>query len=351
MSKTIKTTRFKTIAKKPAPWIHVRKNLITMGVEINRNISGYVFPHKQSLYDSQKVANVIEESIESNIPRKYKKLLVDTKDDIEMGVIIERRHLDDIDVLKSNRKVLNLYISNNETESILVNNNNHIQVNVYENTEDIEHCFDRAENIVESLNLDYAHSSSFGYLTSEPYMMGFGTRIYAIVHIPFLSVYLTGDERYKILSSFLFPHNIVPCGLYGNDDIIENFVYIDAIASHGKNEHQTILSMFRGISNMLDMEEAMKLNVDFQLMHNQILESFGKKTFCNFIGELEGLKILSDIKTGMDCGIIEEDYEKWEEVFSKSLSNHLKYNSGDNESLHVNRMRANLFNNSEFTLI
>lgn len=165
---------------------------IIMGTQIalSRNITNYPFPHKLSQSESQVIANKISNIIlESEDLFQEDFIAHNIKDisQIEKNTLIERNIISN---KFSTNDIGSIIINKDKTKCIIVNDQDHIKIKIYENKFNVDDAFiiaNKIDDILES-KLDYAFDDRLGYLTSCPINAGTGLKTSIIVHLPVLSL-------------------------------------------------------------------------------------------------------------------------------------------------------------------
>jgi protein arginine kinase len=154
-------------------------------------------------------------------------------------------------------------------------------------------------------NLEYAYNENWGYLTSCPTNVGTGMRASVMVHLPALNI--TGNMN-RILQTVAHI-GLTIRGMYGEGtEIIGNIFQISNQITLGRAEEEIVESLTAVTRQIIDKEkEARKILFDNNRMQieDKIWRSWGIMKNARMMSSQECMKLLSDIRLGVDMGIIE----------------------------------------------
>ena len=153
--------------------------------------------------------------------------------------------------------------------------------------------------------VSYAYSDKYGFLTSCPTNVGTGLRASVMVHLPALT--RTGNIG-KILDVVNgFDMNIR--GLYGEGSKSKGDIYqISNKQSLGISEEETIKNIRIITDKVIDQEKlARKILAKSEIeLEDKVYRDYGILTNAKKIASAECNSLLSNVKLGVDMGIIKE---------------------------------------------
>lgn len=223
------------------------------------------------------------------------------------GHYFVERHLASLDLIAGkNRK--GLFVSDDETISLMVNEEDHIRFQVLSSGFDFATAFGKAAELDEKLDgqLGYAFSPEFGFLTACPTNVGTALRVSLFLHLPGL---VLTREIEKVLRG-VYTLGLQVRGVYGEgSETRGNLFQISNRRTLGQSEAE-IVEVVSGVSRqVIDYErKARKF-----LMHNmrvevedKVFRSLGLLRSAHIISSDEATNLLATVRFGVALGIINE---------------------------------------------
>lgn len=193
-----------------------------------------------------------------------------------------------------------------EAVSIMVNEEDHLRLQTILPGLALQAAWRLADEIDDLLeaHLDYAFDERRGYLTACPTNVGTGMRASVMLHLPGL---LLVDQARKVLSA-LGHLGFSVRGLYGEGSESHGGIFqISNQVTLGKTEEETINTMLSACRQVIDHErgarQALLRDAKVQL-EDRIWRSYGILASCRLLSSEEALRLLSDLKLGLDLGIV-----------------------------------------------
>jgi protein arginine kinase len=159
-------------------------------------------------------------------------------------------------------------------------------------------------------SLEYSFDESCGYLTACPTNAGTGIRASVMVHLPGLAMV---DQIKQVLSA-LTHVGINIRGLYGEGtESLGNIYQISNQVTLGHTEEDLINNLKSISRQVIEQERAVReaLLKDSKLqLEDRICRSYGILGEARMITTQEALKLLSDVRLGVELGIIPENHRK-----------------------------------------
>lgn len=184
--------------------------VVSTRVRLARNLKDYPFPIRLSSEQAREIVDKVGEALADCDVRFHRIDLGSVSDTIRVSML--ERHLISPDFIgeKEGRAV---YLSDDNTVSIMVNEEDHIRLQVIEDGFELDEAFrlaDQLDNIL-SKKLKFAYHEQLGYLTQCPTNLGTGMRASVMLHLPALdmsgTVYRIGANLSKL--------GLTMRGLYG----------------------------------------------------------------------------------------------------------------------------------------
>lgn len=163
--------------------------VISTRVRLARNLKDYPFPSRLSQQGAQKVIEKVKNAIEnsnSSIASDFSFIKLDNLTPAQGASLVER-HLVSPEFI-SDTVGRALLLSRDNSISIMINEEDHIRLQVITDGLSLEQAYDTADRLDTLLdeNLDFAFDEKLGYLTQCPTNLGTGMRASVMLHLPAL---------------------------------------------------------------------------------------------------------------------------------------------------------------------
>lgn len=283
--------------------------VLSSRVRLARNFREYPFPHKSTAEHQQKIIQETQKAIFSgsdSMAGIFRYVDITSLDIIEKAVLVEK-HIVSKELVESKR-LIGLILSQDEQISIMINEEDHLRIQCLASgmqlTKAWEVC-DSLDNLL-SETIDFAWDENIGYLTSCPTNIGTAIRVSVMMHLPALA--MTG--YIKPVLEAMGKLGMAVRGLYGeNTQASGNVFQFSNQITLGKSEQDIILSMHNIAQQIIDQERALRqelLKQNRYKLEDRIFRSFGILKNARIMDTGETLKRLSDLRLGVDMGILED---------------------------------------------
>lgn len=274
--------------------------VVSTRIRFARNISGINFASKIKSEDEEKIISKLKEN-------KVKGLTLyrlSDMDDITKTSLVEK-HILSRDILdKKNGAFL---LNDDESICVMINEEDHVRIQVVNAGLDFATAYKKAKEVDEEISkiFDYAYSDKYGYLTACPTNLGTGLRVSVMLHLPALRI--TG--RIQRVLDVINKVNVTVRGVYGEGTIALGDMYqVSNKVSLGVSEEEIINNVKRITETIIKKEREAreilnKRGVDFE---DKILRMYGTLLYAKKMDYNECAKLISDIKLGVDMGIIKD---------------------------------------------
>lgn len=163
--------------------------IVSTRVRLARNLKDYPFPCRLDSEQKQDVADKIKNALlhsNSAIADSFKYIKMSDLSE-EQAVSLAERHLISPD-FASDRQGRYLLLTQDETISIMLNEEDHIRIQVMSQGLDLENSYNTADKVDTLLDnaLSFAFNPKLGYLTQCPTNLGTGMRASVMLHLPAL---------------------------------------------------------------------------------------------------------------------------------------------------------------------
>lgn len=283
--------------------------VLSSRVRLSRNLKGVPFVTKCSNTDLKTVYDKLKE-ITPLIGYNLKFLSMKDIDILTKQSLVEK-HIISPDFAKTKIPYTAIIINDEENICIMVNEEDHIKLQVFTSGLDIDNLLNLAVEIDEKLEnlVPYSYHEKYGYLTACPTNVGTGAKISTLVHIPALE--MTGNLR-KMLN-VVNSLGMSVRGIYGEGTKAEGDVYqISNNQTLGITEKEIAKNLNLIAQKIIEQERVARkyLAKNSLKLEDKVYRDFGILTNARRLSEEETLDLLSSIKLGTDLGIIKELTDK-----------------------------------------
>ena len=282
--------------------------VLSSRIRLARNFSDAVFPLIADKEELDKIkAYFRSEFSGKRFKENHSFEMIEMKDlsTIEKSVLIEKHLISPL--LAKNSLTSAAMISQNEKISVMVNEEDHIRIQLYfpglQLMNALEKAFEFDDWLEERVN--YAFDERRGYLTSCPTNVGTGMRASVMMHLPALSMTKQLNRMIPAINQL----GLVVRGMYGEgSETIGNLFQISNQITLGRTEEDIIDDLESVVKQLIEHERQARLrlmkNNELKL-EDRIYRSLGVLEYSRIIGSKEAARCLSNVRLGIDLGIIE----------------------------------------------
>lgn len=279
--------------------------VVSSRVRLSRNLNDFNFLNRCSKEKQEEILEKIKEIVPSlGYGLKFVKL--DDLDEVTKLSLVEK-HLISPEFAVKNKNAKAIIINDEENICIMLNEDDHIKMQVFSAGQELENIMNLVVELDEKLGemVEYAYNKNFGYLTASPVDIGTGMKASVIVHLPALT--LTGN-----LSKVLRVVNNLGMsikGVYGEGS--QNYGDLYQISNNqtiGITEKEIIANVKNITEKIIEQERtARKYLCKNEIeLRDMVYRAFGVLTYASKLGTEECRKLLSEVKMGVDLGILNE---------------------------------------------
>jgi len=279
--------------------------VLSTRIRLARNIREIPFVNKITKQQREEVNSIMKQAVEkAGYGLKFIKLK--DIDDITKLSLVEKHILSPEFALNEN-ETRAIAINDEENICIMINEEDHLRIQVLSSGLNLKDSLNLAIELDKKLeqNVNYAYSDKYGFMTSCPTNVGTGLRASVMVHLPALTK--TGNIN-KVLNVVNgFDMNIR--GIYGEGTNSKGNIYqISNKQSLGISEEEIIKNIQIITDRIIEQERLARkiLTKDSLNLEDTLYRTYGVLTNCRKISSEECNKILSEIRLGVDLGIIRE---------------------------------------------
>jgi protein arginine kinase len=301
--------------------------VISSRIRLARNVSGFPFLARCSAQQRRSLEHKIRDTIlAANFSAKTLYVDLENAPEIDRQLLVERHLISKPH--KDAEGARGVAIGENETLSIMVNEEDHLRIQVLRSGLQFEEAWEQINAIDNALEatLDYAFHPRFGYLTACPTNVGTGIRVSVMLHLPALK--LTGEIE-KVFRAAKDMHLAVR-GLYGEGtEATGDFYQISNQTTLGKSE-EDIIGDFKHvvIPRIIDYEHHARktlLNDRTLALDDKVCRALGVLRTARLMTSEETLALLSHVRLGVNLDRVKDlDINKVNELFLLTQQAHLQ---------------------------
>lgn len=279
--------------------------VLTSRVRLARNIRDIPFPQRADSKQKTRAFNIVEKAVKSS---KYMQgsliLKVDKMDALDRQFLVERRIISREQATKTGGG--GVAISEKEIVSVMINEEDHIRMQVlYPGFQLIEvwRLANELDTQFEKV-IDYAFSSTLGYLTACPTNVGTGIRASVMMHLPAL---VLAKQIEQVIQAIL-KLGLAVRGLYGEGtEASGNIFQISNQVTLGKSEEEIVNNLDGVIRQIVGHERNARqllLKNKLKQVEDRVYRAYGLLSNVRTVTSKETVDLLSALRMGVDLGIL-----------------------------------------------
>ena len=280
-------------------------------IRLARNLAATPFPNKAGKKELEDIFATIEEAMKAgDYFKKSLFLKISDLDNVDKQFLIERHLMSHEHATNPTGKAL--LVSEEEILSIMINEEDHLRIQVMQSGLNLNDTFKIATTIDDALSqkLDFAYSLHWGYLTACPTNTGTAMRGSVMLHLPAL---VMTKQINKVLAA-VSKLNFASRGFYGEGTQASgNFYQISNQVSLGHSEEDVIQNINGLIRQIIEQEEQARQALILQnrpMLEDKIFRSYGILRNAHIISSQETVELLSMVRLGVDLNILKDVNQK-----------------------------------------
>lgn len=289
--------------------------MISSRIRLARNIKGIPFTGRMTVEQKKAVCTKVKE-VASAIPGyKFDYIDMENVTAIQAGSMVEE-HLISVE-FANNREGEGLLLDRKHNVSVMINEEDHLRIQVLGRGEKLATLYETASEIDDTLDekLHFAFSEKLGYLTHCPTNLGTGLRASVMMHLPALHESGLINKIINTVSQV----GLTVRGMYGEGSEPAGCVYqVSNQITLGISEKDTIERLediVRQIArNEAALREKMLENISIE---DRVFRSYGIAREARIMSSQEFMKLMSDIRLGIEGGLLNLDTKVLDELCIK----------------------------------
>ncbi|MFH1459522.1 MAG: protein arginine kinase [Candidatus Omnitrophota bacterium] len=277
-------------------------------IRLARNLEKMIFSgwaKREQLEQTRAVLEPVVNELEE-IKKDGLYLKMDDISDVDRQMLVER-HLISRELI-NNHQSRAVSLSRDETVSIMLNEEDHLRIQVLLPGFALDDCWDKIESIDGRLEkkLNFAFSGKWGYLSACPTNTGTGIRASVMLHLPALVL----TKQINRVIQAIVKLGLTVRGLFGEGtEAAGNFFQISNQVSLGRSELEIVDNIKRIINQVLEYEQNARkslTNKNKSSLEDQVWRSYGILKNAYIISSAESIELLSNVCLGIDLGLIKK---------------------------------------------
>ncbi|NLM50744.1 MAG: protein arginine kinase [Clostridiaceae bacterium] len=281
---------------------------ISTRIRLARNIKNKPFPSHLDKKTAQEIAAMVFDIFNSGkIKHDFDTFYFNDLSENEKAVLFEK-HLVSADFLSKSDLPRGVVISKDETISIMINEEDHLRIQVIYPGFKLKEAYDLARKLDTFINekTPYEYHEKFGYLTHCPTNTGSGMRASVMLHLPSLTYAGSIDNILSSISKLGFTIR----GLYGEGTKAEGNIYqVSNQITLGKTDEEIL----RNLSDIINKISTSEKDITKQLYQkndamfkDRCMRALGILQNAYVLSSSEFIQLASDVRNGIDLGIIKD---------------------------------------------
>ncbi|HAU51103.1 MAG TPA: ATP--guanido phosphotransferase [Clostridiales bacterium] len=284
--------------------------VLSSRIRLARNLKGIPFPNRMNDESRKKVLEQISDAMLKRPGNDLMRMDIASLPETDRRALIEN-HLISEELAKG-QEGQSVFISKDENVSVMVNEEDHLRIQVMAPGFALENTYKQAEEIAIYLEkaLPIAFSEKYGFLTAYPSNTGTGLRASVMVHLPIV----TSIGKMPNLIDSLSKAGYTVRGVYGEKSKPAGNIYqISNTITLGISESKTLSNFAKMINEVIALER--KLRKDYyeknkERLEDKVYRSLGELTYARMLPAGEAMNRLSDLRVGVACGFMKDIDER-----------------------------------------
>ncbi len=279
--------------------------VVSTRLRLARNLEKYKFPDLIEEDEVESLENDLLSIMKENIDTKaYEFHRIKDLNNIEKDVFVEEHLISPNLSRKADEG--SFFVRQDEKVTIMVNEEDHIRIQVLLSGLNFEEGYKLSSEIDNYLDdkIEYAFHDQYGYLTSCPTNVGTGLRASVMLHLPCIT--MTGHINSIMLA--ISKLGLTVRGLYGEGSKVYGHLFqISNQVTLGESEEDIIKKLNKVVRQIISRERSYRaymMDYNIITLKDRIFRSLGILKYSRIISSSESMNHLSNIKLGIDLGLI-----------------------------------------------
>ncbi len=281
--------------------------VISSRIRLARNLADYPFISRASNQDRVRIQDDLRESIKA-LAEREEVLFVNVEElgGVDRQFLVERQLISR--ELAESRGARSVTIGQEEKFSLMVNEEDHVRIQVMQSGLDLEAAWARIDRIDDEIekHVNYAFDETLGYLTACPTNVGTGMRVSVMLHLPALVMTRQIEKVFRSLHKI----SLAVRGLYGEgSQAMGDFYQISNQITLGRAEEDIIKQVGDVVPVIIEYERQARdflIRESQENLHDRVARAYGILRNAQTISSEETMHLLSSVRMGINLGLIED---------------------------------------------
>ncbi|WP_156291788.1 protein arginine kinase [Oceanobacillus salinisoli] len=283
--------------------------VLSSRIRLARNIADIPYPLFAEDEKLAEVQSLFQQEYANKSFQEYSDfqfILVRDLSSVEKRVLVEK-HLISPHLTKHTNESAAM-ISGNEQVSIMINEEDHLRIQLYFPGLQLRHALEKAFVIDDWLEekVNYAFDETKGYLTTCPTNVGTGMRASVMMHLPALVLTRQINRMMPAINQL----GLVVRGIYGEgSEALGNIFQISNQITLGKSEEDIVEDLESVVNQLIEHERNARdviMKESPIALEDRIYRSYGVLAYSRVIESKEASNCISNVRLGIDLGIIKD---------------------------------------------
>ncbi|MBQ1839267.1 MAG: protein arginine kinase [Ruminococcus sp.] len=279
--------------------------VISTRVRLARNLKDYPFPCKLSAQGREEVIEKVRDAVQNGnsvLAKDFSFIKMSALDPRQSVSLVEKRLVSPEFISDTAGRAL--LLSSDESLSVMINEEDHIRLQVITKGLTLDEAFDTADKLDTLLDerLEFAFDEKLGYLTQCPTNLGTGMRASVMLHLPALEK----SRAVSRIAGNLSKLGLTIRGAHGEGTEPKGALYqLSNQVTLGISEQAAIENLKNITSQLVAQEEQARERLCRSVeVQNAVARSLGILRYAKVMTHDEALKLLSNVRLGVVSGQI-----------------------------------------------
>lgn len=282
--------------------------VVSSRIRLARNVADYPFIRKCTGLDRAAIQQLLTDRL-TQVPEwrdRVSYIDVNALDEVDRQFLVERQLISREHAEADGAR--GVVIDADEQFSVMVNEEDHLRIQVMRSGLDLPAAWERADAIDDRIEeqVTFAFHDRLGYLTACPTNVGTGMRVSVMLHLPALVLTRQVEKVFRSLQKI----NLAVRGLYGEgSQAMGDFYQISNQITLGKSESE-LLAQVGEVAPLLIEYERKARNFLVQEgrkdLHDRVSRAYGVLCTAQTISSEETMALLSSVRMGVHLGLIQD---------------------------------------------
>ena len=284
--------------------------VISTSLHLARNLRQFPFPSRLSVPEKIKVNSIVKSAVDSVEGYDFNYFELKTLSQAELVSLAERYLVSP--EFASSRDGKALLLTDDESVSVMLNEEDHIRLQVMYAGFALEEAYRTADRIDNELNrkLEYAFDDNLGYLAQNPMALGTGMRASVVLHLPAL---VAASQITKLITT-VSKLGLSLQGSYGEGAAAKGDLFrLSNTLTLGISEKAAIDNL-KSIALQIAAQERIAREEIFKnaITEDKIYRAYGVLKYARLIDTNEFMELISLVRLGAVKGLIKMETAKIE---------------------------------------